>query len=360
MAPAEAPSESTSEPLEAPDTPRRPSVRTSFGVAFILGLVAALLLGVGALYAYDRQFTGRILPGVHVGSVDLSGLNADEARAALQDAYGSLSVGRLVLTGAAGEHVISYVDIGRRPDLDAMLAEAIAVGRDGSPVERAVADARTVVRGVFLEPKVTFDADALNARITAVADSLRVEPRDATVETASDGQFQVVDGQAGTPADPAPAVAAFLTALGEVGAPAELRTDLRVSTVEPAVTTAEATMARQQADRITAEIVLVVGEDRLRIGSAELRRWITFATTADGTYSPTLDTTLLTKVIQRFAPQVDRDPVDATFTITNGKVAGSRRARTATSSTWRPRWPRCRRCWPDEPPGSRLPRSSRR
>ena len=243
LAPADGQFESTSEPLEAPDTPRRPSVRASFGLAFILGLVAALLLGVGALYAYDRQFTGRILPGVHVGSVDLSGLNADEARAALQDAYGSLSDGRLVLTGAAGEHVISYADIGRRPDLDAMLDEAIAVGRDGSPVDRVVADARTVVRGVFLEPKVTFDADALNARIAAVADSLRVEPKDATVETASDGQFRVVDGHAGTSADPAPAVAAFLTALGEVGAPAELRADLRVSTVEPAVTTAEATTA---------------------------------------------------------------------------------------------------------------------
>ncbi|MGZ8514714.1 MAG: VanW family protein, partial [Candidatus Limnocylindrales bacterium] len=320
VAPDDGQLEATGEPLGAPDMPRRPSARASFGLAFILGLAAALLLGVGALYAYDRQFTGRILPGVHVGSVDLSGLNADEARAALQEAYGSLSDGRLVLTGAAGEHVISYADIGRRADLDAMLDEAIAVGRDGSPLDRAVADARTVVRGVFLEPKVTFDADALNARITAVADSLRVEPRDAIVETASDGQFRVVDSQAGTSADPAPAVAAFLTALGEVDAPPELRADLRVGTVEPAVTTAEATMARQQADRITADIVLVVGEDRLRIGSAELRRWITFATTTDGTYSPTLDTTLLTKVIQRFAPQVDRDPVDASFTITDGKV----------------------------------------
>ena len=54
-----------------------------------------------------------------------------------------------------------------------MLDEAIAVGRSGSPVDRVVADARTVVRGVFLQPKVTFDAARLGAQITAVADSLR-------------------------------------------------------------------------------------------------------------------------------------------------------------------------------------------
>ncbi|HEY6013056.1 MAG TPA: VanW family protein, partial [Candidatus Limnocylindrales bacterium] len=40
------------------------------------------------------------------------------------------------------------------------------------------------------------------------------------------------------------------------------------------------------------------------------------------TYGPTLDSTPLAKVIQRFAPKVDRAPVDATFTVTDGKVLG--------------------------------------
>lgn len=319
---ADEPGAAAEEPVGAPIARHRPSARANFTLAFILGLAAALLLGVGALYAYDRQFTGRILPGVHVGSVDLSGLDADEARTALQAAYGSLSDGRLVLTGASGDHVISYADIGRRPDLDAMLDEAIAVGRSGSPVDRVVADARTVVRGVFLAPRVTFNAEALDAQITAIADSLRVEPKDAAVDTAGDGQFRVVEGRPGASADPAPAVAAFAAALGEVDAPAELRAELRVTTLDPAVTTDEATRARQQADRITAEVVLVVGEDRLTIGSAELRRWVSFGTGADGTYGPALDSTPLAKVIEAFAPKVDRDPVDATFTVTDGKVLG--------------------------------------
>jgi vancomycin resistance protein YoaR len=314
--------EPSSESFDGSDQPRRPSARLSFGLAFLLGLIAALLVGVGALYAYDRQFTGRILPGVHVGSVDLSGLDADEARAALQRAYGSLSDGRLVLTAASGEHVTSYADVGRRPDLDAMLDEAIAVGRNGSPVDRVVADARTVVRGVFLEPKVTFDANALGTWITGIADSLRLDPKDASVATDSDGSFRVVDGQAGTTADPAPAIAALLPGLGEVDAPAELRAELPVATVDPAITTEDATWAKRQADRITGDIVLAVGEDRLTIGRDELRAWVTFTTATDGTYGPSLDTTPLTKVIQKFAPKVDRAPVDATFTVTDGKILG--------------------------------------
>lgn len=312
----------TTEPLEPTNESRRPSARLSFGVAFVLGLVAALLLGVGALYAYDRQFSGRILPGVHVGDVDLSGLTVDDARAVLQRAYGSLSDGRLVLTGAAGEHVISYAEVGRGPDLDAMLTEAIAVGRAGTAVDRAVADARTAVRGVFLEPRVTFDTARLAERVTAVADSLRTEPTDARVDANTKGLFQVVEGSAGQTADPTAVIAAFATALGELDAPAEVSAELRPTTIDPAVTTDEATRAKTQAERLTATITLVVRDERLTIEGAELRRWVTFTTTTGEVYGPTLDSTPLTKLVKGLAPKVDRAPVNATFTISDGKVSG--------------------------------------
>jgi vancomycin resistance protein YoaR len=312
----------TTEPLEPTNESRRPSARLSFGVAFLLGLTAALVLGVGALYAYDRQFAGRILPGVHVGDVDLSGLTVDDARAELLRAYGSLSDGRLVLTGVAGEHVFSYTEVGRGPDLDAMLADAIAVGRNGTPVDRAVADARTAVRGVFLEPRVTFDAAKLTEWITAVADSLRTVPADARVDADRTSQFQVVEGSAGQTADPTAVIAAFATALGELDAPAQLSAEIRLTTVDPAVTTDDAREAKAQAERLAAPIVLVVGDERLTIDSVELRRWVTFTTTTTGAYGPTLDATPLLKLVEGLAPKVDRAPVSATFTFSDGNISG--------------------------------------
>jgi vancomycin resistance protein YoaR len=316
------PPEALNEPLGAATESHRPSARLSFGVAFMLGLVAALLLGVGALYAYDRQFSGRILPGVHVGMVDLSGLTADDARAELTQAYGALADGRLVLTGAAGEHVITYVEVGRGPDLDAMITEAIAVGRNGTPVDRAVADARTAVRGVFLEPRVTFDGAKLTERVTAVSDSLRTDPTDARVDVNSDGLFQVIEGNAGKTADPTAVIAAFATALVELDAPDQVSAELRLTTLDPMITTDEATAAKAQAERLTAPISLVVGDERLAIVSAKLRPWVAFATTADGAYGPTLDSAPLAKLVEALAPKVDREPVNATFTVSGGKITG--------------------------------------
>src|SRR6266540_1717214 len=103
----------------APPAPRlRTTARVRFLVAFLAGLIAALALGAGALYGYDRQYEGRILPGVHVGSVDLSGLSPAAAAQRLEAAYADLSRGELVLTAAGGQTVVRYADVGRRLDVE--------------------------------------------------------------------------------------------------------------------------------------------------------------------------------------------------------------------------------------------------
>src|SRR3954453_10293075 len=142
----------------------RPSIRLRFVVAFVAGLVAVLALGAGVLYAYDRQYEGRILPGVHVGSVDLAGLTPAAARDRLNTAYGDLGRGELVLAGPAGASSISYADLGRHVDAASLVASAAAIGPAGGALEHVIGNARTALRGVALEPQVTFDKDALAAR----------------------------------------------------------------------------------------------------------------------------------------------------------------------------------------------------
>lgn len=222
--------------IAVPDE-RRPSGRVRFAVAFIIGLFLATVAGAGALYAYDQQYINRVLPGVRIGSVDLSGLDEATAAARLREAYGSLGEGEIVLTTPVGETTISYADIGRGPDVDAMLAEAIGVGRDGNALERVIADARTAIRGVTLEPRVTYDPDALAEQIVAFTDSLAREPVNGSVEKVGN-RFVVHAGVAGRLADAAVPVKAALADLGELGAPASLTYAVPVSSVAPEITTA--------------------------------------------------------------------------------------------------------------------------
>ena len=93
--------------LAVPET-HRPSGRVRFVVAFLIGLLLATVAGAGALYAYDQQYIGRVLPGVRVGTVDLSGLEPAVAAERLRDAYASLGEGEIVVKSPRGSTSISY------------------------------------------------------------------------------------------------------------------------------------------------------------------------------------------------------------------------------------------------------------
>ena len=165
---------------------RRPSARLRFAVAFLIGLVLTFGLGAGALYAYDAQYVGRILPGVRVGGVDLSGLTPDAARAKLRAAYAGLADGRIALASPDATTVITFAEIGRGLDTDGLVTEALAVGRDGSVVDRAVADAprsaaSTSSRGSRSTPRSSRPASP--PRPTACAPS-RKRPRSRPTATA--------------------------------------------------------------------------------------------------------------------------------------------------------------------------------
>ncbi len=309
--------------LPAPDTPdvRRPSVRLRFAVAFLVGLLAAMAIGVGGLYAYDQQYTGRILPGVAIGSLDLSGHDPATAAAAIRETYGYLGEGSITFTTPDGERTISFADIGRGPDVDAMVAEALAVGRDGNAVDRFIADARTAFRGVALTPKVTFDADALAEHALDYADSLAREPHDAWVAVVAK-QFAVVGSVDGRLAEPAAPVEAALADLGELTAPADLRYEMPLRSIAPTVTTDEANKAKADADRIAAPILFAGRAEDQKITTARLRSWLSFAPTADGGYGVSIDTSGLEAVLKSIAKKVDKAPINASFKTSGARITG--------------------------------------
>ena len=310
----------TTEALEATAEPGRPSPWLRFGLAAVLGLAIALLLGLGGLYAYDQLYAGKVLPGVSVGSVDMSGLTPDAARAELTRVYSSLSDGRIVVTGPDGEQVITYEEIGRGPAVDALLDDAMAVGRRGSPLDRMIADVRTAMRGVALEPRVTFDANEVSARLVAMAEAVRIVPVDWTVVPDRQLTFNVVPGSTGREADPSALVAALTTDLASLDAPSEVRLELSPATIEPDVDRTEAFAAKLAADRMANHITLVVGDEKLAIDDAELRSWVSFHKNREGVYEPVMDTTALTGVVEALAKKIDREPVNATFVTISGLV----------------------------------------
>lgn len=292
-----------------------------FAAAFVFGLLAILAVATGAMTAFERSYEGRILPGIHVGSVDLTGLSTAQAATRLNAAYGSLADGELaVITGAASPS-ITYSDLGRRLDVDAVIAEAMAVGRGGSLAERIAVDLRTMVGGQNVDLRATLDEAALRAAIEGVARGLAVTPVDAMV-LPTEGGFAVTLGIDGQAADPEPAIAAALTLLREPTAPSRVSVPMAVHVISPRITTGEAVAAVAEADRIAQDIKLTDGKAEATIAGATIRSWLSFTATSDGTVRPFVNRTGPDAALNAFAPQIAKTPVEPQFVVDGKSVVG--------------------------------------
>lgn len=309
----------------APLDLQRPRPRVRFFTAFLISVVAVLGLGASGLYALDRHYADRILPGVTVGGIDLGGMTPQEASARLEQAFASFAQGRVVLTSGDIEMPIDYADIDRRPDLDGMVAEAMAIGRSDKTVERIILDARTALRGVNLEPRVVFDQARLARDVDASAGRLTISSRDASVTATKDG-FAVVDGVAGRMADRIGPTDLLTSVLARADAPSEIKIELRLGPSAPEVTTPEATEARAAAERMATDIAIVEGKEKWTIPAATVRSWLSFSTT-DGVYKPVVKPDSIPAALASIAKKVGQSSLNASFKVSGSKITGVTPAR---------------------------------
>ncbi|HEV8488593.1 MAG TPA: VanW family protein [Candidatus Limnocylindrales bacterium] len=308
----------------APLTTARPSTvaRSRFLAAFAAGVAAVLVLGAGALYAFDRHYEGRILPGVHVGSVDLSGLSPDSARSRLAAAFATAGDGELVLLAGDRAIRIPYADLGRRIDVDALVETAAGIGRSGSPFDRIVGNARTAIRGVELEPRMLIDEAGLATRVNAAASFLERNPADASVTLIASG-YQLAAGRNGVKAEREAPLHQATNALLRLDAPARIEVAIPTSEIEPTITTAEAIAAKGAAERIAGDIDVTVGDDKWTIKASTVRKWLRLAATVDGRYVPVFNVSGPNKTLDEIASEVRIAPRNASFLVAkSGSVFG--------------------------------------
>ena len=300
----------------------RYSARLKFFVTFLASLVAALALGAGAIYAYDRQYEGKVFPGVHIGGVDLGGLDREAARSKLAETFGGVGSGTIEISNSVAKFTLDYGSLARRADIDAMLDAAFTAGRSTSPVEQAVSRARLAFRGGTLEPVVTFDKVALEDQVRRLVSRYIRPPRDAAVERTKEG-FVTKPAQWGRLVDATALMKTLATRMADVATPATITVPLELRPIPPAVDDVEAMIARTSAERMVADVSVNDGDEKWTIKAATVRGWIGFALDADGRYAPTIDRKAATASITSLAGKIDRKPKNATFLLDrSGKIVG--------------------------------------
>jgi lipoprotein-anchoring transpeptidase ErfK/SrfK len=165
---------------------------------FVAVLVAVLVVGAVAVYAYDSSRDDLIAEGVTVADVDVGGMRADEARSVLQEEVAAPLERPVTVTYGRRKFTLSARKARIRADVGGMVDEALAESRDGNLVSRATRDLTGGEVDASIRVRVSYSKEAARALARRVSRNLRVPVRDAevTFSTTGLGQVESRDGRA--------------------------------------------------------------------------------------------------------------------------------------------------------------------
>jgi vancomycin resistance protein YoaR len=252
-------------------------------IVVLFGVLAVL----GGLYAFGQAYSGRILPGVLIGGVDVSGMTEGEARSAVDAAFGGLENGQITVTSPRATTVIDFDEVGRVIDREGMVAAAMDEGRAGTRLEEALAGIRGLSQPATLPLLIDYDRDALTMALAGFRGSGYRAPIEAGV-LKGNGGFVVrgaVDGVSVTTDSVAARIDEILLD------PASPTTSLLAADarpIRPATSDADAARALTAAQRIAAPLKVTAGERAWPITAKRIRTWMSFAG-AGASYAPVLD-----------------------------------------------------------------------
>jgi vancomycin resistance protein YoaR len=301
----------------------RPRRRRLLVGALAVALLVVLGAGIAAaaLVAWDAQYEGRVLPGVHVGTLDVSGLDRPGAAAAIRAAY-PYGDGRVVLHTPDGDREIPFAAIGRRVEVDALVDAAMASGRLPSLVDRVGAQLRQAMDGTELGAVPVFDEAALATAVRAAVAPLAREPVDATIAMGPDGVV-VTPSREGRSVDVDAVTAASSAAVRDAGRAHEVAVAVPTTAVVPTRTDIAADMARIRAARIVHDVTVAFGGKTWKIPAATIRTWISFAWQPDGSVVPVVDQAHIGATLAKPARFVLRPAIAASFLRSrSGRIVG--------------------------------------
>jgi lipoprotein-anchoring transpeptidase ErfK/SrfK len=202
----------------------------------LAAVVAFLVLGTVAVYAYDKSREDTIANGIKVGGIDVGGMSRSKARSTLsRELTASLSQ-PLFVSWHGTRYRLSPQAAKLRIDVDGVVQDAIDKSRDGNVLSRAV---RSITGGdvsANIPVKLAYSQAAVKAYIKRVEDGVNRPAVDAHIAYSSDG-IQPVRGRRGVRVVDAKLRSAVETALRTPNGDRTLRP--AVTVVKPKVSTGQ-------------------------------------------------------------------------------------------------------------------------
>lgn len=181
-------------------------------------LTAALLLVAAGTFLFSNEnifkadvpADAAIEQGVYIGGVDVSGMTAAEAEAAVNAYVDSIKTQTITLVGPAANLEMTLEEMGLTSKTDVAVQEAVAIGRSGNLIARYKALQDLEKEDYVIDMGLSIDKQLVGEYLYNKADKINVEAIDNGL-TRENGEFVYVPGQDGNEVD-------IVTAVNELSA----------------------------------------------------------------------------------------------------------------------------------------------
>jgi L,D-transpeptidase catalytic domain/Putative peptidoglycan binding domain len=149
----------------------------------LIALLALLVLLAGgvsaAAWRYDAGRDDRLAEGIVLADVDVGGMRAAEARAALEEQVATVLAEPIAVRYRHGQFVFSPTDAEVSTNLDALVTRALEASRDGNFLTRAYRDVTGGRLGRSLSLDVSYAEGAVRRFTRSVERQVNRQPREA-------------------------------------------------------------------------------------------------------------------------------------------------------------------------------------
>lgn len=159
-------------------------------------VMGAVILSFGAGAAVKAEEVDTIHEGVYVSDVDVSGMTAEEAKAAVEEKVQELGSKTITLKVEGSSVSATAGDLGLTWENQEVVEEAVGLGKSGNVVKRYMDN-----KDLEHEPKVydldfSADEDEIQSYVENECGTLNQEAKDGSL-TRENGYFEIVPGEVG-------------------------------------------------------------------------------------------------------------------------------------------------------------------
>lgn len=206
--------------------------------AVLVGLLAVSVAAGGAAlaaYRYDRSRADRILPGVTVNGVDVSGMTRGQAARAVAASAAPILTAELSITAAGQTWRVTPAELGMVAEVGDAVDRALEVAESLSFPARVYHRLADAPVGEAIELGYRYDEAAVEAFVDRVYEAVAIPARNAAFRLRDDGQILMRRSRPGQELKEQVARARILRALEQ----RQREVTLPVRDIEPEVTVAD-------------------------------------------------------------------------------------------------------------------------